>query len=46
MVDQIADGSSIKTLNVLDDFNREDLAIDVNFSMPAERVGRSLNQII
>ena len=36
----MADGRSIKTLNVLDDFNRE------NFSLPVERVVRALNQII
>ena len=35
-----------QTLNVLDDFNREGLCIDVDFSRPAERVVRSLNQII
>lgn len=33
-------------LNVLDDFNREGLSIEVDFSLPAERVVRSLNQII
>jgi putative transposase len=31
---------------VLDDFNREGLGIEVDFSGPAERVIRSLNQII
>ena len=46
MAGQLADGRSIRTLNVLDDFNREGLCIDVNFSLPAERVVRSLNQII
>ena len=45
MADQLADGRSIRTLNVLDDFNREGLAIEVDFSLPAERVVRSLNQI-
>jgi putative transposase len=33
-------------LNVLDDFNREGLGIEVDFSLPAERVIRSLNRII
>jgi putative transposase len=28
--------------NVIDDFNREALAIDIDFSMPAARVVRSL----
>ncbi len=31
---------------MLDDFNREGLGIEVDFSLPAERVIRSLNQII
>jgi putative transposase len=46
MADQLADGRSIRTLNVQDDFNREGLCIEVDFSLPAERVVRSLNQII
>jgi len=46
MADQLADGRSIRTLNVLDDFNREGLGIEVDFSLPAERVVRNLNQII
>ena len=46
MADQIADGRSTRTLNVLDDFNREGLGIEVDFSLPAQRVVRSLNQII
>jgi len=46
MADQLADGRSFRTLNVLDDFNREGLAIEVDFSLPAERVVPTLNQII
>ncbi|KKN80843.1 hypothetical protein LCGC14_0325070 [marine sediment metagenome] len=46
MSEQLADGRSIRTLNVLVDFNREGLAIEVDFSLPAERVVRALNQII
>ena len=46
MADQLADGRSFRTLNVLDDFNREGLAIEVDFSLPSERVVRVLNQII
>ncbi|MBL4890802.1 MAG: IS3 family transposase [Rhizobiaceae bacterium] len=46
MADQLADGRPIRTLNVLDDFNREGLGIEVDFSLPAERVVRSLNWII
>ena len=46
MADQLSDGGSIRTLNFLDDFKREGLCIEVDFSLPAERVVRSLNQII
>ncbi len=31
MADQLADGRSIRTLNVLDDFNREGLCTKVDF---------------
>ena len=40
MADQLADGRSFRTLNVLDDFNREGLAIEVDFLLPSERVVR------
>ncbi len=46
MHDQLADGRSFRLFNVIDDFNREGLVIDVDFSLPAERVKRSLNQLI
>lgn len=46
MADRLADGRAFRLLNVLDDFNREGLGIEVDFSLPAERVIRSLNQII
>ena len=46
MADRLADGRQFRLLNVLDDFNREGLGIEVGFSLPAERVVRSLNQII
>ena len=44
--DQLADGRSIRLFNVVDDFNREGLGIEVDFSLPAERVIRALDQII
>ena len=44
--DQLSDGRSIRRFNVIDNFNRGALAIDVDFSLPAERVIRSLNQVI
>jgi|TARA_B110000259_G_C13889773_1_gene352465 putative transposase len=46
MLDQFCNGKSFRILNILDDFNCEGLAIDVDFSLPAARVMRSLNQVI
>ncbi|WP_156397733.1 IS3 family transposase [Rhizobium sp. Root1204] len=46
MADRLEDGRQFRLLNVLDDYNREGLGIEVDFSLPAERVIRSLNQII
>lgn len=41
--DRLADGRQFRLLNVLDDFNREGLGIEIDFSLPAGRVVRSLN---
>lgn len=46
MHDQLADGRSLRLLNILDDFNRQGLAMEVDISLPASRVIRSLEQII
>jgi len=46
MADRLGDGRAFRLLNVLDDFNREGRGIEVDFSLPAERVVRVLNQII
>jgi len=46
MHDQLNDGRTFRLFNVIDDFNREGLAIDVDLSLPAARVIRSLDQII
>ena len=46
MADRLGDGRAFRILNVLDDFNREGLGIEVDFSLPAERVIRSLDRII
>jgi transposase InsO family protein len=35
-----------RLINVIDDYNREGLIIDADFSLPAERVIRSLEQLI
>lgn len=46
MHDSLTDGRTYRTFNVIDDFNREGLGIEVDFSLPAERVVRALNNII
>jgi putative transposase len=46
MQDQLSDGRCIRLHNLIDDFNREALTIDVDFSLPALRVIRSLKQVI
>ena len=46
MHDQLEDGRSYRLFNVLDDFNREGLAIEVDLSLPSARVIRTLEQII
>lgn len=46
MHDQLSDGRSFRLFNVLDDFNREGLGIEVDLSLPSSRVTRSLEQII
>lgn len=46
MSDTLSDGRTIRTFNVIDDYNREGLVIDVDFSLPSERVIRALEQVI
>ena len=46
MSDTLNDGRSFRTFNVIDDYNREGLGIDVDLSLPSQRVIRSLEQII
>lgn len=46
MHDSLEDGRAYRLFNVIDDFNREGLSIEVDFSLPAERVIRVLDQII
>jgi putative transposase len=43
---QLSDGRSFRTFNVIDDFNREGLAVEVDISLPALRVIRALDQVI
>jgi putative transposase len=46
MSDTLVDGRRFRLFNVMDDFNRESLAIEVDTSMPSLRVTRVLNRII
>ena len=46
MHDSLGDGRAYRLFNVIDDFNREGLCIDVDFSLPAARVIRALEQVI
>ena len=46
MHDQLSDGRSVRLFNVIDDFTREALCIEVDFSLPSSRVKRALEQVI
>ena len=46
MHDQLSDSRTYRLFNVIDDFNRKGLAIEVDFSLPASRVIRALDQVI
>jgi putative transposase len=46
MHDSLADSRSYRLFNVIDDFNREALGMEVDLSLPSERVIRSLEHII
>ncbi len=46
MHDSLSDGLSFRTFNVIDDYNREGLGIEVDLSLPALRVIRTLERII
>jgi putative transposase len=46
MHDALADGRSFRTFNVIDDFNREALGIEVELSLPSARILRALERII
>lgn len=46
MHDKLADSRSFRLFNLIDDFNREALVMDIDLSLPAERAMRALDQII
>ena len=45
MHDSLASGRPIRTLNIMDDYNREGLWIEVDTSLPAQRVIRVLDML-
>ena len=45
MTDSLTSGRAFRTLNIIDDFNREALWIEVDTSLPAERVIRVLERL-
>lgn len=46
MCDSLVDGRRFRLLNIIDDYNRESLAIEVDTSLPALRVIRTLQRLI
>ena len=46
MCDSLVDGRKFRLFNVIDDFNRESLAIEIDTSLPARRVMRMLERLI
>ena len=46
MSDSLTDGRKIRLLNIIDDFNRESLAIEVDTSLPSQRLIRVLEKLI
>ena len=46
MSDALTDGRRFRLFNVIDDFNRESLSIDIDTSLPARRVIRALERLV
>ena len=46
MCDSLVDGKRFRLLNIIDDYNRESLAIEVDTSLPALRVIRVLERLL
>ena len=44
--DQMSDGQCYRLLNIIDDYKREGLVMEVGISLPASRVMRTLNQLL
>lgn len=46
MADALWPGRKFRTLNVIDEFNREGLRIEIDTSLPAAQVTRALNELV
>jgi len=46
MADSLESGRKFRTFNLIDDYNREALAIEIDTSLPGERITRALEQTI
>lgn len=46
MSDALQSGRKLRTFNLIDDFNREALAIEIDTSLPAQRIIRVLDKVI
>jgi len=46
MCDSLVDGRRFRLLNIIDDYNRESLAIEIDTSLPSLRVIRTLQRLI
>ena len=46
MTDSLVDGRRFRLLNIMDDYNRESLAIEIDTSLPAMRVIRVLERLL
>lgn len=46
MSDALTNGRKFRVLNIVDDFNREVLSIEIDTSLPAQRVVRVLEQLV
>jgi putative transposase len=46
MSDSLVNGRKFRTLNIIDDYNREALAIEIDTSLSSKRLIRALEQVI
>ena len=46
MSDSLVDGRKFRLLNIIDDFNRESLAVEIDTSLPSLRVIRALDRLV